>query len=105
MEQDDYPISEERLREIAEERVRKRREELQGLVIHAVIYVFVNAIILSWNPWVAFFWGIGLFAHAWDYYNKYGPGRERHEKAVQREIERERERLYGSDPYEKPKRE
>jgi serine/threonine protein kinase len=98
---------EKELRQRAEKRIKKRQEELQGLVIHAAVYFFVNAIILSWNPWVAFFWGIGLFAQAWDYYHKYGPGVGRQEKIIAREIERERQRYYNDleDDYDKRKNE
>lgn len=83
---------EKALRQRVEKRIKKRRDELQGLVIHAAIYFFVNAFILGWNPWVAFFWGIGLFAQAWDYYHKYGPGATHRESVIAREVERERQR-------------
>lgn len=98
-------LSEDKLRDIAEKRVKERQEELQGVVIHLLIFLAVNTFIFHWNVWiVTFFWGIGLFAHLSDYYNKYGPGRNQQEKAIQREIERERERLYGGERYEKAKR-
>lgn len=53
--------------------------------------------------WIAFFWGLGVFGQAADYWNKHGPGRERRERLIEREIERERARLYGYEYYEKPK--
>jgi len=98
---------ERKLRQRVEKRIKKRQEELQGLVIHAAIYFFVNAFILGWNPWVAFFWGIGLFAQAWDYYHKYGPGATRQEAVIAREIERERQRYYNGleDDFDKRKNE
>lgn len=97
---DDYsdePISEAELRRRVAKRVEKRQEELTGLIIHLVIYFLVNSLI-GWNIWVAGFWGIGMFSHFMDYWNKHGPGRERHEQIIRREMERERERLYGSRP-------
>jgi len=74
--------------------VEKRAEERNGLFIHLAIYLFLNLVVIQ-NIWVAFFWGIGMFSHIADYWNKYGPGRDLHERAVQREIERERARRYG----------
>ena len=95
---------EERIRQQVEERLKKRQEEQQGLIIHLVIYFFVNGVILGWNPWVAFFWGIGLVSHFADYWNKHGPGRARQERAIEREVARERERMYGNSVVEKSKR-
>lgn len=118
-------IEEKRIRE----RVIKRREERTGVIIHTAVYVFVNLLMWAiWAsdapqifqtisgtalpsevqqvidfPWpliVMFFWGIGLFSHISDYYNKYGGGAEKREREIQREIQRERER---SMAYEKPK--
>ena len=88
------PISEEdELRRRVEKRIEQRREDLQGLIIHAAVYFFVNGFILGWNPWIAFFWGIGLFSQAADYFNKYGSTGRRFERQVEREMARERERL------------
>lgn len=89
-EYDDEEAEERRIRKFVE----KRSEERTGLIIHLLIYLFVNAVIIQ-SPIVAFFWGIGMFAHIADYWNKYGPGRDSHERAVQREIERERARRMG----------
>lgn len=119
-------IEEKRIRK----RVIKRREERNGVIIHMTVYVFVNlmmwmlwaggigniieaisgsmndvmldALAMPWPLIVMFFWGIGLFAHFSEYYNKYGPGYEKREREIQREIERERAR---SMAYEKPKNE
>lgn len=74
--------------------VEKRAEERTGLFIHLAVYLAVNIFLLQ-SPIIAFFWGIGMFSHIADYWNKYGPGREQRERAVQREIERERARRYG----------
>ena len=49
--------------------------------------------------WVTLVMSIGIVSNIVEYYNKYGPGAERREAGIQREIERERERL----GYEKPK--
>ncbi len=113
------PISEEtRIRQ----RIEKRYKERQGLVTNVVAYVLVN--IMLWSiwffssqsdfaslstggefpfPWPIFpflGWGIGVVAHSMEYYSKYGGGASRREEAIQREIERERER---SGYMEKPK--
>lgn len=53
------------------------------------------------HPWAiypTFGLGIGIFATWMDYRNKYGVGRDYHEARLQREIERERERLSGAMP-------
>ncbi len=94
---------EERIRQQVKERIKKRQEEFQGLIIHLVIYAFVNGVIIG-NPWVAFFWGIGLVSHFADYWNKHGPGRARTERVIEREVARERERMYGTSIVEKSKR-
>jgi serine/threonine-protein kinase len=104
---------EERIRR----RIEKRYKERQGLIIHFVAYLLVNlmlwglwatdvlgpiiqqeapdvATIILEFPWpifVTFGWGIGMVAHFMDYYSKYGPGAERRERAIQREIERYRQ--------------
>jgi len=55
---------------------KKRVKEIKAFYIHATVYVFVNLFIMvqnlrkgvHWtdpnNYWIAFFWGIGLLAHA-----------------------------------------
>lgn len=99
-------------------RVQKRLRIRQEFYVHAAVYVAVN--ILVWfiyavipgahggTPWplfVTFGWGIGLVSHAADTYFKTSERLSRHEDdAVQREIERERARLYGDAALEKPKR-
>ena len=113
------PISEEaRIRQ----RIEKRYKERQGLITNVTAYVLIS--IMLWSiwfftsqsdfaaierggefpfPWPIFpflGWGIGVFAHAIEYYSKYGGGASRREEAIQREIELERER---SGYLEKPK--
>jgi tRNA A-37 threonylcarbamoyl transferase component Bud32 len=115
---------EERIRR----RIEKRYKERQGLIIHFVAYLLVN--LMLWGLWAtdvlmpiiqaeapnvspAFFefpwpifptfgWGIGMVAHFISYYSKYGPGAERRERAIQREIEKYRQQSGLLD--EKPKR-
>ena len=104
-------IDEEKIRR----RVIKRMEERQGLLIHAAAYIVVNVILWTlflgsgvsfpWPMFVTGFWGIGMFAHAAEYWNEYGGGATRRERTIQREIERERQRLGLSEDefYGKPK--
>jgi len=117
------PISEE---EKIRRKIEKRYKERQGFLAHLMIYVIIN--ILLWGVWiyglptitgvigdaeftaianefpwvilVTFGWGIGVISHFFDYYNKYGPGADRREDAIQREIQRQKER---SLVFEKPK--
>lgn len=87
-------------------RVEKRYKKKQELIIHIVSYVLTNIAFwiffdgASWVAWVTFGWGIGVVANIFEYYNKYGGGVERREAEIEREIEREKERL---GLYEKPK--
>ena len=87
-------------------RVEQRYKKKQELIIHIVSYVLTNIAFwiffngASWVAWVTFGWGIGVVANIFEYYNKYGGGVERREAEIQREIEREKERL---GLYEKPK--
>ncbi|MBL8120187.1 MAG: protein kinase [Anaerolineae bacterium] len=101
---------EERLEYDIRKRMEKRFEERQGLIGHAIPYFVVNAVLwfiwlsngagFPWPIFVTFFWGIGFVLHFLDYYHKYGPGVEKQEEAIRREIERARE-LSGLS--EKPK--
>lgn len=102
-----YPTDEE-----IRKRVLKRFEERQGFLVHLGIYLAVNLfLITAWilgsmadgealelpGPFiVAFFWGIGLVAHGLNYYYEHGAGAYKREERIQREIERERERLYSA---------
>ncbi len=92
-------------------RVEKRYKAKQELIIHIASYVATNIGLWWffgniggqwWLPWVTLGWGIGVVVNFFDYYNKYGGGVERREAEIQREIEREKERL---GLYEKPKNE
>jgi hypothetical protein len=92
-------------------RVEKKLKERNGFLIHLAAFVLTNFFLwMIWFvtgglfPWPLFAtggWGIGLVAHGLSYYFEYGPGRDQRERMVQREIERERERLalhYGDKP-------
>lgn len=103
-------------------RVEKRLDARREFIIHAVIFVFVNAALwLLWAalpgivasfpgtdagiaefaqvnsaiPWPIFVtvgWGIGLIAHFLTYYYKHGEGARRREEIVSHEVQRELER-------------
>ena len=91
-------------------RVEKRLEERRDFFGHLTAYVMVNLMLWTiWaltgggHPWPIypmFGWGIGITIHFITYYTEHGAGRERREQFIQREIDRERAKLYG----EKPKR-
>lgn len=90
--------------EKARRRVEKKLEERQGLIIHFSTYVVINLILwfiflatgdsdsFPWTIFPTVGWGIGMFAHFMDYWMKYGPGADRRESLIQREIERELEK-------------
>ena len=98
--------SEAEIRRRVEQRLKKRGE----FYIHLTAYVAVNlALWVVWLlmgsvfPWplvLSLGWGVGLFIHGIDVYFATGSRLAAREAAIQREIERERERLYA----EKPKR-
>lgn len=75
------------------------REAFTNLTDSASLVDALSSIILPLL--VTLGWGVGLVAHYAHYYIEHGPGLDRHEAAVQREIERYR----ASKAYEKPKNE
>lgn len=88
-------------------RIEKRYKERQYLMIHIASFVAAN--IAFWALWgnagwlmwfLTFPWGIGVVGHMIYYYYKFGGGAERREAAIQRDVEREKERL---GLYDKPK--
>jgi hypothetical protein len=125
---------EERIRR----RIEKRYKERGAFLTHFAIYVVINALLwgiwafaqpsmlpsvqalgglppeaiegmmLPWPLIVTLAWGIGVLSHFISYYNKYGPGADRREQAIEREIERQRARRGDSGAQvvyeEKPKR-
>jgi hypothetical protein len=116
--------SDEEIRRRVEKRIKERNE----FYIHLAVYIIANIMLwIMWGftsdlfsailsgggwdynglPWPIFptmGWGIGIVAHGLTvYFNS--PGRiEARERTIQREIERERQRLASDDYYEKPKR-
>ncbi len=86
-------------------RVEKRYKKRQDLMIHIASYVITNLMLWfffhdTWVLWVTFGWGIGVVSNIIDYYTKYGPGAQRKEDEIQREVDREMARR---GVYEKPK--
>ncbi len=115
----------DKIRERAEKRVKMQQE----FKLHGVIYVVVNAFL--WVLWIAIpalldtlnisgtfmsimrfpwpilvmlAWGLALLIHGAVVYFEAGGGAEARERAVQREVERERALRYGDSALEKPKR-
>ena len=85
-------------------RIEIRYEKRQDLFKKVAGFVAINLLLWvifheTWVFWVTLVMGIGVVSNIMKYYNKYGGGAERRETKIQREIERERERLV----YEKPK--
>ena len=86
-------------------RVEKRYKKRQELLIHIASYVVANVMLWfffhdSWVLWVTFGWGIGVVSNIIDYYTKYGPGAQRKEDEIRREVDRE---IARRAIYEKPK--
>lgn len=88
-------------------KVEKRMEARKEYVTHALAFVMVNGFLwmiylmtmpgeFLWPLIPMLGWGIGFFFHTLDYYYKYGAGRERQERIIQREMQRERELMYGA---------
>ena len=70
----------------------KRLNEKRDFWAHAIVFVFVNALLIwiwsrngghFWPMWVLWGWGLGLAFHAWDAFGS-GPSEAR----IQREIDR-----------------
>jgi hypothetical protein len=112
--------TEQALYERARKRIAQRVNARNELITHIVIYLGVNLIVFGLGNWlltvlrgqatelpgalwITFFWGMGVVGQTVDYWNKHGPGRERREQMIEREVERERARLLGYGYREKPK--
>lgn len=91
MDPDSEVIADENRRELAIERLKKKRD----FKTHLVIYVAVNALLVGiwaasgtenffWPVFVIFGWGIGLVANAWDAYGR----KPISEEEVRREMDR-----------------
>lgn len=97
----DYDEMEREIRKRVEKKLERRNE----FYTHLAAFVIINSILWTiWAfsgtafPWPIFVtggWGIGLFADWQEFYNEVGGGSERRDRMIQREIEREREMLYG----------
>ena len=101
---------EERIRRRVQKKLKERREMMQTFAIFAAVSVFLWMIWLittpGGHPWPLYpMGGFGIAVVAmWSEYNgKYGRGREREEALFEREMERERERLYGQRGVDKRK--
>jgi serine/threonine protein kinase len=91
--------------------LKKRQDELVGLIAHAIPFVAVNAMLwgiylsdgggFPWPMFVTGGWGIGLFAHFREWWTQYGPGAAQFEAQVQREVAKARGQ---TNDLEKPKR-
>jgi len=85
-------LSEEEIREIATERVKRRR----GFYSHLAAYVLVNLMLVAiwyftghgyfWPGWVILFWGIGLVFNAVAVFLKHDISSEK--RAIEKEIEK-----------------
>ena len=107
--EEEYSTEEERMRRRVAVRLKKRRDEFQGVMWHLGVFIFINIWLFGLGGWienamdgnivfphiVTFFWGIGLVAHLSDYYTKYGPGYHRRQKEIEREMERERSKQHS----------
>lgn len=91
MEPDSEVIADDNRRELAIERLKKKRD----FKTHLVIYIAVNALLVGiwaasgtenffWPVFVIFGWGIGLVANAWDVYGR----KPISEDEVRREMDR-----------------
>lgn len=97
-------------------RIEQRLEDRDDFYTHLALYIAVNGFLwVMWLltgagfPWPIFpmgGWGIGLFAHWFDYWNSHGGGSRRREAFIEREMQREREiQLRQSGVQEKGKNE
>jgi hypothetical protein len=82
------------------EAARKRAEAKIGFYIHTIVYVLVNAMLITldltgspgkvWFYWPLFGWGIGLALHALKVFGNHGRGTPGwKERMIEREMARE----------------
>lgn len=90
---------EQNLRAKIEKRVRKRAQAQGEWMTHVFFYLAINQFIFHWTWWIAVIWGIGLFSQFMEYQGKYGMMYHRRERQIEREMARERRRLYESESY------
>jgi len=89
---------EEKVRREVQKQMKARRE----FASHLSIYLAVNGGVIAiwlftgagffWPFFPLFLWGMGVFGQGYEYYDKYGGGRERREEMIEREVERKLER-------------
>ncbi len=106
--QDDALTPEERIRRRVERRIAAQQDELAGVVIHLIVFIIINTWLFGFGTWLTQFltgessglpnfitmlWGIGLFSHIMSYLFNYGPGYRWRMAQVDREVEREYQRL------------
>ena len=90
---------EQNLRAQVAHKVRKRGKAQGELITHVIIYLAVNQFIFHWTWWIAFFWGLGVLSQFMEYFSKYGFIAYMRDRQIDREVARERRRLYGDDSY------
>lgn len=106
--------TEEQIRRRIEKRIKERNEFyvhlaffIGGNLLMWLIWFLTNSGDTDGFPWpiiVLASWGIGIVAHGLTVYFNSPERIEARERTIQREIERERQRLAADDYYEKPKR-
>jgi hypothetical protein len=116
--------SDEEIRRRVEKRIKQRNEFYIHLAVYIVVMTglwgmwgftsdFFGSLFADtlWNfdefPWPIFptlGWGTGIVVHGLIVYFNSPARLEARERAIQREIERERQRIAGDDYYQKPKR-
>ncbi|MDZ4669521.1 MAG: protein kinase [Phototrophicales bacterium] len=89
--------TEQNLRVRVERKIRARSKAQGELFMHALIYLGVNHFIFNWTWFIALFWGFGLFGQFMEYMANYGFIAMLRERQIDREVARERKRLYGYD--------
>jgi len=85
--------ADDELREVARDRVNKRRD----LATHAVVFVLVNTAFIAiwaltgggyfWPAWILALWSVGLIMNVWDVYFR--------KPVTERDIQNEMRRLEG----------
>jgi serine/threonine protein kinase len=102
---------EERIRKRIESRLNKRTEEFSGWVGHTAFFFFVNIWLFGFDNFIngvmndtsdissinfiTAIWGIGYIIHTLNTWMSYGPGYMRRQRAIDREVERQAQSLYG----------
>lgn len=91
----------EQIRRRVEKRIEARTEYRMAMLVLSLVIAMLWTIWLltpgtfPWPIFPTFGIGIAIAGASLDYYNKHGEGARRREEMIQREMELERERLYG----------